>query len=81
MYMFHGGTNFGFTSGAHPMGTEYAPFTTSYDYDAPLSEDGRPTAKYRALKVWRFIYGHFVSILVSNVFVFNSSNRFFFLID
>jgi beta-galactosidase len=32
------------------MGGEYAPFTTSYDYDAPLSEDGRPTPKFNAIK-------------------------------
>jgi len=50
LYMFHGGSNFGFTSGAHARAREHAPFTTSYDYDAPLSEDGRPTAKFKALK-------------------------------
>ena len=48
IYMFHGGTNFGFTSGADDKGT-YRPNTTSYDYDAPLAEDGTPTEKY-----WRF---------------------------
>ncbi|QDW61330.1 beta-galactosidase family protein [Oerskovia sp. KBS0722] len=48
IYMFHGGTNFGFTNGANDKGT-YRPIVTSYDYDAPLAEDGTPTEKY-----WRF---------------------------
>lgn len=49
LYMFHGGTNFGLTSGANDKGT-YFPITTSYDYDAPLSERGAPTAKYAAMR-------------------------------
>lgn len=49
LYMFHGGTNFGFTNGANDKGT-YAPITTSYDYDAPLAEHGAPTAKYHAMR-------------------------------
>jgi beta-galactosidase len=44
-YMFHGGTNFGFTNGAN-FGGSYQPDITSYDYDAPLDESGRPTPKY-----------------------------------
>lgn len=47
-YMFFGGTNFGFTNGANS-----GPFlaqTTSYDYDAPLSEAGDVTAKYWAIR-------------------------------
>jgi len=38
----HGGTNFGFTSGANHYGT-YEPTITSYDYCAPLSEAGDMT--------------------------------------
>ena len=49
IYMFHGGTNFGLTSGANDKGT-YQPVTTSYDYDAPLDEAGNPTAKYWAFR-------------------------------
>ena len=49
IYMFHGGTNFGFTNGANHKGY-YEPTTTSYDYDAPLSEDGHTTAKYTAFR-------------------------------
>jgi beta-galactosidase len=49
IYMFHGGTNFGLTSGANDKGT-YRPVTTSYDYDAPLDEAGNPTAKYWAFR-------------------------------
>jgi len=49
IYMFHGGTNFGLTSGANDKGT-YTPIITSYDYDAPLDEAGHPTAKYWAFR-------------------------------
>lgn len=49
IYMFHGGTNFGFTNGANDKGI-YEPTITSYDYDAPLAEDGSPTAKYFAFR-------------------------------
>lgn len=49
LYMFHGGTNFGFTSGANDK-HRYAPTVTSYDYDSPLDEAGDPTAKFAALR-------------------------------
>ncbi|MGR0318675.1 beta-galactosidase [Agromyces sp. ZXT2-3] len=49
IYMFHGGTNFGFTNGANDKGV-YQPLVTSYDYDAPLDEAGNPTPKYWALR-------------------------------
>lgn len=44
-YMFFGGSNFEFTSGANWGGT-YQPDITSYDYDSPLTEAGDPTHKY-----------------------------------
>lgn len=51
LYMFHGGTNFGFTSGAnYTSKMPIEPSMTSYDYDAPLSEAGWPTPKYYALR-------------------------------
>ena len=46
MYMFEGGTSFGWMNGANSNGTNYEPDTTSYDYDAPLDEAGRPRQKY-----------------------------------
>ncbi len=47
IYMFHGGTTFGWMNGADShTGTDYHPDTTSYDYDAPLDESGNPRAKY-----------------------------------
>ena len=49
MYMFIGGTNFGFTSGANHYET-FAPDVTSYDYDALLTEAGDTTEKYRAVR-------------------------------
>lgn len=45
LYMFHGGTNFGFWNGANHQ-DKYEPDVTSYDYDAPLSEEGDRTEKY-----------------------------------
>ncbi|XP_018428213.1 PREDICTED: beta-galactosidase [Nanorana parkeri] len=47
MYMFIGGTNFGYWNGAN---TPYEPQPTSYDYDAPLSEAGDLTDKYFAIR-------------------------------
>lgn len=47
-YMFEGGTNFGFMSGRN-SGNKTAD-VTSYDYDAPLTEDGRVTEKYERFK-------------------------------
>ncbi|XP_053554161.1 beta-galactosidase [Bombina bombina] len=49
MYMFIGGTNFGYWNGADFKST-YKPITTSYDYDAPLTEAGDPTDKLIALR-------------------------------
>ncbi|KAM5228924.1 beta-galactosidase-1-like protein isoform 1-T1 [Ctenodactylus gundi] len=49
MYMFHGGTNFGYWNGADEKG-RFLPITTSYDYDAPISEAGDPTPKFFALR-------------------------------
>jgi len=45
LYMFHGGTNFGFTNGAN-WENVYEPDVTSYDYDSPVSESGALTRKY-----------------------------------
>ncbi len=50
VYMFHGGTSFGFMSGANSDGKNYEPDVTSYDYQATLDESGRPTAKYMAFR-------------------------------
>lgn len=54
-YMFHGGTNFGFTSGANTLNDTdanvgYISQLTSYDYDAPLTEAGDLTEKYFRIK-------------------------------
>ncbi len=52
-YMFCGGTNFEFTNGAlsRTLGKDgYYPLCTSYDYNAPISEEGTPTPKYYALR-------------------------------
>lgn len=49
LYMFEGGTNFGFMNGSN-YGTHLTPDVTSYDYDAVLTEDGQLTEKYHKLK-------------------------------
>lgn len=50
LYMFHGGTTFGFLNGCSARGVTDLPQLTSYDYDAPLDEQGNPTPKYYAIK-------------------------------
>ncbi|HPT22839.1 MAG TPA: beta-galactosidase [Bacteroidales bacterium] len=50
LYVIHGGTNFGYTAGANSGGKGYEPDVTSYDYDAPINEQGQPTPKYMALR-------------------------------
>jgi beta-galactosidase len=59
LYMFHGGTSFGFMSGASWINNAYMPDVTSYDYDAPLDEAGHPTLKYDAYrKLFAKFAGH-----------------------
>ena len=48
LYMTHGGTSFGQWAGANNNG--YVPDCTSYDYDAPIDEQGAPTEKYFKLR-------------------------------
>ena len=51
IYLFQGGTNFGWMNGADShTGADYHPDTTSYDYDAPLDESGRPRYKYELFR-------------------------------
>jgi len=48
MYMVHGGSNFGLTAGANAYTSkfDYRGHITSYDYDAPIDEQGSPNAKF-----------------------------------
>lgn len=48
IYMAHGGTSFGFSSGANSP--PFRPQSTSYDYDAPIDEAGRATPKFHAIR-------------------------------
>lgn len=50
MYMFDGGTSFGWMNGANSNGKDFQPDTTSYDYDAPVDEKGEPRAKFFAFR-------------------------------
>ncbi|XP_045412506.1 beta-galactosidase-1-like protein 3 isoform X2 [Lemur catta] len=49
VYMFHGGTNFGFMNGASYV-RKHIGVVTSYDYDAVLTEAGDYTEKYFKLR-------------------------------
>jgi beta-galactosidase len=48
IYMVHGGTSFGLWSGANCP--PFSPQTSSYDYDAPISEAGWATPKFYAIR-------------------------------
>ncbi len=54
LYMAHGGTSFAGWAGANRGGELHdgplEPDVTSYDYDAPVDEAGRPTAKFWAFR-------------------------------
>ncbi|MGW0596559.1 glycoside hydrolase family 35 protein [Streptomyces sp. NPDC002776] len=55
LYMAHGGTSFAGWAGANRGGGELhdgplEPDVTSYNYDAPIDEAGRPTAKFWAFR-------------------------------
>lgn len=50
LYMVHGGTSWGWMNGANNDHGGYQPDVTSYDYDAPLDESGRPRPKYFRLR-------------------------------
>ncbi|RFU86288.1 beta-galactosidase [Streptomyces triticagri] len=54
LYMAHGGTNFAGWAGANRAGGLHdgplQPDITSYDYDAPIDEYGRPTEKFWAFR-------------------------------
>ncbi|MEQ9764881.1 beta-galactosidase family protein [Streptococcus sp. ZJ151] len=50
LYMFHGGTNFGFMNGASARRDRDLPQVTSYDYDAILDEAGNPSPKFYVLQ-------------------------------
>ncbi len=50
LYMADGGTSFGWMNGANSDGKNYEPDTTSYDYDAPVSENGDLSPKFFAFR-------------------------------
>ncbi len=54
LYMAHGGTSFAGWAGANRGGSLHdgtlQPDVTSYDYDAPIDEHGRPTEKFRLFR-------------------------------
>ncbi|MFI9722161.1 beta-galactosidase [Streptomyces sp. NPDC052396] len=52
LYMIHGGTSFGFSAGANAddLSGGYQADITSYDYCAPITEQGAATARYTAYR-------------------------------
>jgi beta-galactosidase len=50
LYMVHGGSTFGWMNGANNDHGGYQPDVSSYDYDAPIDESGRPRPKYFTLR-------------------------------
>ncbi|VDI59419.1 Hypothetical predicted protein, partial [Mytilus galloprovincialis] len=51
IYMFHGGTNFGFMAGANNADSpQYGADVSSYDYGAPISESGDTTPLYHGMR-------------------------------
>ncbi len=50
LFVFHGGTNFGFTAGANNGASGYQPDLTSYDYAAPVDEQGRISYSYNEMR-------------------------------
>ena len=58
MYMFCGGTNFGFYNGAILPVDGFQPTITSYDYSAPLTESGDRTETYYKIRdMFKKYYG------------------------
>ncbi len=65
-YMFCGGTNFGFYNGANQY-EKYSPTTTSYDYDAALTEAGDLTKRFYDVRaVAEKHFGNLPPITVKN---------------
>ncbi|QIS21089.1 beta-galactosidase [Nocardia terpenica] len=52
IYMIHGGTSFGFWAGANAddLSGHYQPDITSYDYSAPITEQGVATPRYHTYR-------------------------------
>jgi hypothetical protein len=53
MYMAHGGSNFALWAGANGVDNktyDYGGHITSYDYDAPINEQGSPNQKYHIFR-------------------------------
>ena len=66
LYVIHGGTNFGFTAGANSGGKGYEPDVTSYDYDAPVNEQGK-----QLQNIW--LFGNLLVLIFQKVKVFHLS--------
>ena len=60
IYVIHGGTNFGFTAGANTGAGQFQPDITSYDYAAPISEQGVATSAY-------FKYRHIIAAQLDSI--------------
>lgn len=77
IYMFHGGTNFGFMNGSNYY-AKLTPDTTSYDYDAPLSESGGITPKYSAFREIIKKYHKVEDVNFSNTIKFKDYGKIYY---
>lgn len=66
LYVFFGGTNFGFNTGSSDSGTgTFLSGITSYDYDAVMDEAGDPTEKFMLIR--QVITEHFKELIPPDV--------------
>jgi len=63
-YLYHGGTNFGFSAG-RDIQSDQAFVTTSYDCDAPIAEGGGLTPKYYGLRPVNLMLRHMGNVLAA----------------
>lgn len=64
LYMFHGGTNFGFYAG-RTVGSPTQYMITSYDFDSPLGESGQRTEKFYTTKRVLTFANHFGNVFAN----------------
>ena len=80
-YPFVGGTNFGFTVGSNVYQGVFSPGTTSYDFDATVSEAGDLTEKYWKLRdVFKKVHRHSIPVAFFLTLTIGCPNYLFLII-
>lgn len=83
LYVFNGGTNFGYYAGANDTGSKVEATITSYDYDAILTESGERSHKYDVFRkaIGKYVdnnvdkYNEIENTYISNTSI-NVTNRY-----